>query len=105
MEGLKRGITGTHTMKMVHWSDIPKYRKITYAQFVCYYRPQKEEVNRHHIAVGRDRVDYPGDVLKKTADLTTIKCLLNSVLSNLRARFMTGDVNKFYINTPLDRPE
>ena len=31
MEILKRGITGTQMMKMVHRSDIPKNRKVTYA--------------------------------------------------------------------------
>ena len=45
MEGLKRGITGTHTMNMVHRNDIPKDRKVKYAWFVCDYRPQKEKDN------------------------------------------------------------
>ena len=105
MEGLKIGITGTQTMKLVHPSDIPRDRKVTYAQFVCDYIPQEEEANRCHITVERDRVDYPGDVLTKIADLTTIKCLLNSLLSKLRAQFMTANVKNFYLNTPLDRPE
>ena len=41
IEVLKRGITGTQIMKMVHRSDIPKDRKVTYARFLCNYRPQK----------------------------------------------------------------
>ena len=80
MEGLKRGITGTQTMKMVHRSDIPKYIKVTYARFVCEYRSHKEDVNRCRTTVGGYRVEYPGDVSTKTAYLRTIKCLLNSVL-------------------------
>ena len=90
---------------MVHRSDIPKDRKVAYAQFVCNYRTHKEEANWFRVIVSGDRVDYPGDVSTKTADLPTIKCLLNSVLSNLRARFMTTDVKNFYLNTPLDKPE
>ena len=52
MEGLKRGTIGTQTMKMVHRSDIPKYRNVTYARFVCNYRPQKEEANICCITLG-----------------------------------------------------
>ena len=41
MEGLKRGITGTQTIKLVQRSEIPKDRKVSYTRFVCNYRPQK----------------------------------------------------------------
>ena len=80
MEDLKIGNTGTQTMKMVHRSDIPKYRKIKYARFACEYRSQKEDANRCSNTVGGYRVEYTGDVSTKTAYLRTIKCLLNSVL-------------------------
>ena len=36
-----------------------------------------------------------------TADLLTIKLLLNSVVS----KFMTLDLKDFYLNTPMERPE
>ena len=104
MEGLKRGIIGTQTIKMVHQSGIPKDRNFTYDQFVCNYRPQKEEADRCQLIVGRDRLEYLGDVSTKTADLTTIKCILNSMLSKLTVRFMTADVRNFYLNTPLYIP-
>jgi hypothetical protein len=41
----------------------------------------------------------------KTADLATIKLLLNSVVSKQNGHFMTADVKNFYLNTPLERPE
>ena len=104
MEALKRGITGTQMMKIVHRSNIPEVRKVTYARFVCNYRSQKEEADRCQLIVGRDRLEYLGDVSTKTADLTTIKCILNSMLSKLTVRFMTADVRNFYLNTPLYIP-
>ena len=55
--------------------------------------------------VGGDRINYPGDVATKTADITTTKLLLNSVVSTPNAKFMTLDVKNFYLNTPLKRYE
>ena len=104
MEGLKRGITGIKTMKIVYRRDIPKDRKVTYEWIVCNYRPQKKEASWCRITVGGDRVEYPGDFSIKIVDLTTTKFLLNSVLSKLRVRFMTADVNDLQLNTPLYRP-
>ena len=37
--------------------------------------------------------------------MTTIKLLLNSVVSSAGAKFMTADVKIFYLNTPMDEPE
>jgi hypothetical protein len=51
--------------------------------------------------VGGDKIDYAGDSSTKTADLTTAKCLFNSVLSAPEAKFMTMDIKDFYLNTPM----
>ena len=37
--------------------------------------------------------------------MTTIKLLLNSVVSSIGAKVMTADVKHFYLNTPMDEPE
>jgi hypothetical protein len=106
MSGLKRGIKGTETMHFINANQVPAGRKVTYARFCCNYRPQKiDEPNRVRITVGGDRLPYEGNVSTKTADLTTIKCLFNSVVSTKNARFCVGDVKNFYLNTPMDRPE
>ena len=57
------------------------------------------------MTVGGDRINYLGDVATKTADITTTKLLLNSVVSTPNAKFMTLDVKNFYLNTPLKRYE
>ena len=40
-----------------------------------------------------------------TADLLTVKLLLNSVISTPGAKFMTLDLKDFYLSTPMERPE
>jgi hypothetical protein len=35
--------------------------------------------------------------------MTTVKCLLNSVVSTPDAKFMTLDISDFYLNTPMER--
>ena len=55
--------------------------------------------------MGDDRLDYQGEVSTKTAGLTTINLLLNSVISSIWAKFMTTDVKNFYLNTPMEEPE
>jgi hypothetical protein len=57
------------------------------------------------LTVGGDRIEYPGETSTKNADLTTSKCLWNSVVSTDSAMYMCADVKKFYLNTLLDRPE
>ena len=61
--------------------------------------------SRSRLTVGGDRIDYPFPVSTPTADLTTFKCLVNSVLSTPNAKFMTADIRDFYLNTPMTRYE
>ncbi len=55
--------------------------------------------------IGGDRVDYPGPVAASTADLTTIKLLLNSLVVSDDAEWMSADITDFYLGTPLPRKE
>jgi hypothetical protein len=40
-----------------------------------------------------------------TVDMTTVKCLINSVVSTPEAKFMTMDISDFYLNTPMEQYE
>ena len=84
---------------------MPKDRKATYLRIVSAFRPEKDNPRRVRWTCGGDKVDYPGDVSTKTADLTTVKILLNSVISTPDARFMTCDLKDFYLGTPMERFE
>ena len=66
---------------------------------VCDIRMNKTETHRVRLTTGGNMVDYPGDVSTKTADLTTIKCHWNSVLSSPNARYMCMDVKDFNLNS------
>jgi hypothetical protein len=55
--------------------------------------------------MGGTLISYDGDVSTKTANPTTVKCMLNSVISTDDGRFMTGDLKGFYLGTDLDKFE
>ena len=69
------------------------------------FRPEKKDPNRVRLTVGGDRINYPDDCGAPTADMLTVKLLLNSVISTKGARFMTIDIKDFYLNTPMKRFE
>ena len=104
-DGTQR-IKGTNTFFFIPKHKVPKGRIVTYARFVCTYRPDKEEKNRTRLTVGGNLLtDYAGDVSTDTAGLELIKMHWQSVLSTPNARYMTMDISNFYLNTALDRFE
>jgi hypothetical protein len=52
--------------------------------------------------LGGNLIDYPGNVSTRTAELETIKILVNSTISTPGTVFITADVENFYLETPLD---
>jgi hypothetical protein len=50
-------------------------------------------------------VHFPGNAGTPTADLLTVKLLINSIISTAGAKFMTMDIKDFYLNTPMARYE
>jgi hypothetical protein len=98
-------IPGTDTCLFVKLANIPKDRKITYGKIVCDYKPHKKEKERVRLTVGGDRLDYSGDVVTSTADITTLKILIISNLSIADAAMMVMDIKNYYLGTPLPRFE
>ena len=68
---------------------------------VCDIKPNKKETHRSRLTVGGNLITYAGDKSTATADITTIKALLNSVISTRNAKFCTADIKNFYLGTPL----
>ena len=66
---------------------------------------QKEEEHRVQVTVGGEKIDYPSVTVTDTASLSTIKLLINSVISTWHARFLTLDIQNYYYNTPMSRWE
>ena len=97
-------VEGTNTTFFIHKHQVPANRQkdVTRGRIVCTVRPEK---TRTRDFVMGNLINHPGDNGTPTADLLTVKMLLNSVISTPGAKFMTIDVSNFYLNTPLDRPE
>jgi hypothetical protein len=53
--------------------------------------------------MGSNLVNYPNDCRTPTADIITVKLLLNSIISTDYAKFMTLDLKDFYLMTPMTR--
>jgi hypothetical protein len=95
----------TDTCFFVELTNTPKDRNITYGKIVCDYKPHKKEKERVRLTLGGDRLDYTGDVATSTADITTLKILINSTLSTADAAMMMMDIKNYYLGTPLPRFE
>ncbi len=70
---------------------------------MCNVRPQKEEQNHMQLTIGRNCINYPGNIGMKTTYMMLVKLMLNSVVSTMKAKFICMDISNFYMNKPLDR--
>jgi hypothetical protein len=97
--------SGSETMRYIFHHQLPPSRHATYARFVATERSHKAETKRVRLTVGGNIIHYPDKVSTPTADLSTVKLLLNSVISTPGARFATFDLKDFYLGTPMMRKE
>ncbi len=104
---IRRLVTTTKTIFFQCKSKIPpKQRKdITCRRIVCVYRSEKKDPYWTRITMGGNLVNYPDDCGTPTADIITVKILLNSIISTDNAKFMMIDLNDFYLMTPMTRYE
>jgi len=99
--------TTTETIAFIKKDDIPITRRgdETYARIVCNFRESKKDKYRTRITIGGNLINFPDDCGTPTADLLTVKLLLNSIISTPNAKFMTLDLKDFYLMTPMKRYE
>jgi hypothetical protein len=93
-QGMPGRNEGTNTIFFIRQDQVPRDRMkdTTYGLITCLVRPEKiDEPNRTRLVAGGDQVHYPGDAGTPTADLLTVKLLINSIISTPGARFMTRD--------------
>ena len=100
-------LTETKTLRAIHSVDQPRDR----VKDTTYYSPQTKEKMKNGVKVyrirgtaGGDRINYPGEVSARTAELSVVKVLLNATISE-NAKFATADIKDFYLGTPLERSE
>jgi hypothetical protein len=103
-QGMPGQTKGTDMIFFIPWHRVPKERAkdVTYGLITCLVRPKKiEEPNRTRLVAGGGRVHYLFNAGTPTANLLTIKLLINSVISTPGARFFTMDIKNFYLCTPM----
>jgi hypothetical protein len=100
-----RDIPGTDTGFVIKLTHILTDRNITYGKIVCDYKHHKTEKKRVRLTVCGDRLDYSGDVATSTADITTLKILINITLFTKDAAMMMMDIKNYYLGNPLPRFE
>ena len=93
----------TNTIFFIDKSDFPTtpWRDVIYGRFVVNYRSEKSDLYQMRLIVGGDQVYYPGNCRTPTINIFTVKLLLNSVVSNTDAKFMTIDITYFYLDTTM----
>jgi hypothetical protein len=107
-QGMPGQVTGTDTTFFIPKDKAPQARAkdVTYGLVTCLIRLEKtNEPNRTRLVAGGDRVYYPFNAGTPTADLLTIKLLINSVIFTPGTRFFTMDIKNFYLCTPMTRYE
>ena len=98
----------TNTCFFVHKHEVPpdRLKDVTYGKFECSKRPQKvDEPLRTLLTVGRNLINYTGDVGTPMAEMILVKILFNSIVYTPGAKFMSTDISDFYLSTPLKRWE
>lgn len=106
-QGNDFGIEVNDVIDFITKQEVPTGRDVTYANYVLEYRPLKTQTHLVRITVGGDCLSYPDDTSSPATNILETKVLLNSVISDSQkgARFMTGDVKDFFLNSPMKRPE
>jgi hypothetical protein len=94
------------TLRPIFHCDIPVDKEATYINPVCSEKLKDDGALklRTRATIGGDRVDYPYSTAAYTADLESIKLLINAMISD-NAAFSTVDLEDFYLGTPLPHPE
>ena len=88
-QGIPGKVEGTNTLFFVNKSEVPtdRFKDVIRDRIVFNVRPEKDSPNRVHTTVMGNLINHPGDKNTPTADLLTVKILLNSVISTPGAKF------------------
>jgi hypothetical protein len=102
---LNRLINSTQSMSFIDPRCKPSDRIASYYNPQCQIKIKEgKQIYRVRGTYGGNRTDYVGDTAAWTADLETVKVLLNAVVSE-NSNWMTIDIKDFYLGTPMEREE
>ena len=106
-QGNNAGVAFADCVDYISYNDVPKNKKVTYASFVCDYRPMKDDKYRIRLVVGGDKLVYEADTGSPAASMLETKLLINSVISDAKdgARFMSADLKDFFLQSIMPEAE
>jgi hypothetical protein len=93
------------TLRPLLFENIPPNKKATYVNPVCSEK-LRDEGNikfRTRATIGGDQVDYPYNTVAVTANLESIKILLNAMISD-NIQLAKIDLEDLYLGTPFRMP-
>ena len=96
-QGMPGLVEGTETIFFSETSNVPTTRckYVTYVRIVVNYIPEKSYTYHMRLTIGGNQVNYPHDRGMPTSNLLMVKLLLNSVVSNPGAKFITVNIKYF----------
>eukprot|EP00804_Cyclotella_cryptica_P000693 CCRYP_014696-RA/>CCRYP_014696-RA protein AED:0.40 eAED:0.26 QI:0/0/0/1/0/0/3/0/506 len=76
-------VKGTNTIVFIHKTNVPqgRWKDVTYGCIVANFCPENDDPYCIHLTVDGNCINFPGDCGTSTADMITVKILLNSVIS------------------------
>ena len=101
-----RTIEETECIEFCSYDEIPSGYKIKHYMPVCKIKagPNNTLIFRVRGTVADTQSTYQGPKSAATADLETVKLLLNAVVTE-KANWMTADIKDYYLGTPMETPE
>ena len=85
--------TGSDTVHFITKYAVPKDMFVTYARILCDILPQKAEIHSTRLTFGGNLIKYPHSVSPLTSDISTVKFLLNSVVSTPNTKFCGAGIS------------
>jgi hypothetical protein len=106
-QGIQDRVVPTDTIDFIKKSEIPNNKKVTYANFICDYRPLKSEPYRVRLTVGGDKLECEYDAGSPAASLLESKLIINSTISDAHkgARFLSADLKDHFLASPMEETE
>ena len=97
-DGTQR-VKGSDTFHFIRRMHVSIGKIITYTQFCCDVRLQKDDINQTRLTVGGDWLEYDGKTSTETVGLEMIKIHINSTISTKDTKYAAADIGNFYINS------
>ena len=106
-EEFHRLLIETQTMQLIAHDRMDSERRASYYNPQTRIKVKSDGSIEYRVrgTYGGNISDYDGPKSANTADMVSVKILMNVLASTAGARFMTADIKDFYLGTPMERKE